>query len=214
MSSKPASNRHPLELLKKSAQALDREIQAAQTDASRSIEVTAGVLVCSGDEGYVYRFRSVVPILLQPETPISFKPRQSKVILQGTFIGATEFELLLILEERIDADAGKLFAEPLFIYDRLRQRLDTLAHDVSAVHPRIARVFVDNGGLSDSAAVGNHEQLRQQASQQFSGLSESQLQAIEKCCTQPVHFVWGPPQQLILAIATLSSLSPVRIRKS
>lgn len=179
------------ETIEEMQQAIALEIRASATDYSRNMEVSKAKLIAEAEEGFLYCFSAEVQVPVQPETPVIFKtPGFNRV--QGIWIGQDEFEVLLLLRERLDPSVkrGRLVIDLSFILEALSVKLGEVKSS-----PGIELVQnLTAGRIADRCWVACHiDDSIQSLRAAGQRINSSQEAAIRNSVKQGIHFVWGPP---------------------
>ncbi len=170
------------------SRALEDEITAAKTDAGRTIELTDGRLLASGDNDHIYVFQAEIAVALPDDTPITLVTAEGRES-RGTLLSIADFEVVLRLDEEVGdtVDRARMANEPWFILQRLSMQLAGLFDDEDA-HPLAAALLP-----GDSIRATDDEAIEEVTEGSGSGPNPSQHRAIQSSTGSPIQFILGPP---------------------
>ena len=176
--------------------ALRDEIRTARTDPGRSFEVFDGARVVSGDDGYLYTFKSDIALPIPPETPVSLALEDGEVV-QGALISLQDFDVLLHLREDVGETVprAKVASEPWFILESLQERLEESLDrpaDTAGLSMALLQLEDTETDPNPQAAKDTEAILRRVG---FKALipNDGQSKAIASAIGSRLHFIWGPP---------------------
>ncbi len=173
--------------------ALADELAEARTSRSSALHVVRGRLVDSTSERSLYQFDMDVPASpVPPESPVSVRI-EGRDLIRGIVVAAEEFRILLELREDVGPAVAEahLSAEPWFILEALSRRLTQLGAAPELQSPADAW---RNPALAP-ALLGEKvlESTEPRLTIEAGPLNPEQRAAVERCATNALHFVWGPP---------------------
>jgi hypothetical protein len=167
-------------------EAIGDELSALATDSRTAINIRDGrpVGVAGPERLWSFEFDGGLPV--PPETPARITVPERDPI-QATILAIGDLDLVLGVRAELGEAVphAQLSAEPWFIYDALRNRMDDmLQHGGDTA---LLEALLDLAGASDSPGPGSG------ASQLSLGLGQDQHEAVRKASAAGLRFVWGPP---------------------
>lgn len=165
--------------------ALQDEIRASRSEPSRFTTLRNGRLLASTSSGFLYDFECDFALKLPTDTPVLVELDDDQV--KGELISIHDLHITIVLREPIGHTVAwaRLRAESWFILKRLEERLAEIEtscdwNSLSLTVLRLRQPDVSNPGLTPtfpSVPRPNAEQS----------------DAVIRCATSSMHFVWGPP---------------------
>lgn len=193
--SSPRSPDHSGKYLRDTIGALADEVRAQQLSGSRTHNLRGGERLAEDSRGALYRFEIEDDSLLPDGVPVLL------------VVGATQFDAEVLHREEADVllhvargssgelptisvPRAQLRAEPWYLTEELRKRVEEL--DTARFPPpglALLERLAATGPLPERPKAPSAEKVGIAAA----GLNGNQVEAITRCLTEPLWFVWGPP---------------------
>jgi hypothetical protein len=162
--------------------ALDDEIEhIKKVSGSRSYVIRNGERIGQVVGKVVYRF-DYDGDRLETDVPVSLQIGEEKEKIEAEIVSVVGQEITLATKSQLpDAiPKAKMFADPLFILEKLRDRISSPQENFnSSLAKRLFAEDTPNLGRVDVKTSDD--------------LNEYQKSAIERCAGSEVFFIWGPP---------------------
>ncbi len=178
----------PAVVLQRCRTALWDEIQAIKKKGTKPLLLADGHLIGAQDGGCLYAFTLDAEIILPDDAPGRIEV--GAVSATATLVSITGLTILLLVDQSIgrQVPSARLYTDPSFLLEKLRERLQAISLDAGAC-ARSARLL----GGAPGGPVRTRPPGTPRSAAAGADLNACQRDAVERVASSEVAFIWGPP---------------------